>query len=205
MARLQLNKSSLAREQRNLETYARFLPSLDLKRQQLMAERAKARRLLAATEAKIRDLADDVADRLPMLANEGVDLAGLARVSAVHLGAENVVGARLPTLESVDVAVRDYARLAKPHWADAAAAALVEAARLNVRAQVEARRAALLDDALAAITQRVNLFEKVLIPRAKQNIKRIRVYLSDEAMTAVVRSKIAKRKRAEEALEERRA
>ena len=42
MARLQLNKSSLAREAAQLRSYERFLPSLDLKRQQLMAERAKA-------------------------------------------------------------------------------------------------------------------------------------------------------------------
>jgi V/A-type H+-transporting ATPase subunit D len=46
------------------------------------------------------------------------------------------------------------------------------------------------------VTQRVNLFEKVLIPRARKSIQRIRVYLSDEERAAVVRSKIAKRKQA---------
>ena len=34
MARLQLSKSALSREQKNLATYQKFLPSLDLKRQQ---------------------------------------------------------------------------------------------------------------------------------------------------------------------------
>jgi len=56
MARLQLSKSSLSREQTNLANYQKFLPSLDLKRQQLMAERVRAQRALAATHRKIADL-----------------------------------------------------------------------------------------------------------------------------------------------------
>jgi len=67
---------------------------------------------------------------------------------------------------------------------------------LRIRAQVEERRLALLEQAVKTITQRVNLFDKVLIPRARQNIKRIQIYLSDLQTAAVVRSKIAKRKRA---------
>ena len=53
-----------------------------------------------------------------------------------------------------------------------------------------------LDHAIRRTTQRLNLFDKVLIPRAKENIKRIKIYLSDMETAAVVRSKIAKRKRA---------
>jgi V/A-type H+-transporting ATPase subunit D len=40
----------------------------------------------------------------------------------------------------------------------------------------------------------VNLFEKVLVPRTRNNIRRIRIYLSDSERAAVVRAKIAKRK-----------
>ena len=62
--------------------------------------------------------------------------------------------------------------------------------------QVERRRLALLDEAVRKVTQRVNLFEKVLIPRTKEHIRKIRIYLSDAERAAVVRSKIAKRKHA---------
>ena len=60
-------------------------------------------------------------------------------------------------------------------------------------------RLVLLETAVKTITQRVNLFDKVLIPKTKSNIKDIKIYLSDEEMAAVVRSKISKRKRAAEA------
>ena len=56
-------------------------------------------------------------------------------------------------------------------------------------------RSGRLNDAVRRITQRVNLFEKVLIPQAEENIQRIRIFLSDAERTAVVRSKIAKAKR----------
>jgi V/A-type H+-transporting ATPase subunit D len=67
---------------------------------------------------------------------------------------------------------------------------------MRVRVQVEEKRLAYLEAAVKTITQRVNLFDKVLIPRARANIKRIKIYLSDEEMSAVVRSKISKKKRA---------
>ena len=38
------------------------------------------------------------------------------------------------------------------------------------------------------------LFEKVKIPETKANIKKISVYLGDEQVAAVVRSKISKKK-----------
>ena len=196
MARLQLNKSSLARESRNLLTYERFLPSLDLKRQQLMAERAKAAQTLADTRTEIERLRQEVGRSLPMLANADVDLSDLAVLTHIELATENFVGTHLPTLDRIEVDVRRYALLGTPHWVDNVAAILRDMLELKVRVQVEERRVAALDDAVKTITQRVNLFDKVLIPRTKSNIKAIKLYLSDEEMQAVVRSKIAKRKRA---------
>ena len=47
MARLQLSKSSLSKQTASLKTYKQFLPSLDLKRQELMAQRARVVQLLS--------------------------------------------------------------------------------------------------------------------------------------------------------------
>ena len=196
MARLQLSKSALSREQKNLQTYQRFLPSLDLKRQQVMAERNKAAHQLARTRDEIDAQRKSAGETNPMLANRDVDLDDLAKVSDVRLGVENVVGTRLPTLESVSVKVHDYPLMGKPFWVDSAAQMLRHMLELRIRVQVEERRLALLEQAVKTITQRVNLFDKVLIPQAQQNIKRIQIYLSDLETAAVVRSKISKRKRA---------
>ena len=52
----------------------------------------------------------------------------------------------------------------------------------------------ILGHELRITTQRVNLFEKVKIPEATENIRLIRIYLGDQQTNAVGRSKIAKGK-----------
>jgi V/A-type H+/Na+-transporting ATPase subunit D len=198
MARLALNKSSLSKLTRQLVTFERFLPSLDLKRKQLMAERARAQAALKRTGQEMAVLRESIAGRLPMLANREIELADLVRLKAARLGEENVVGTRLPVLQGVEVQLRDYGYLEKPHWVDRLSDELTSMLELHVHLTVERRRVALLEEAVRKVTQRVNLFEKVLIPRAKEHIRKIRIYLSDAERAAVVRSKIAKRKHAAE-------
>lgn len=200
MAKVSLSKSSLSAQSQLLKSYLQFLPSLDLKRKQLMGERARIRSEQQAAAAEMAALRAQVAEELPMLANREVDLTGLVRVERVELGRENVMGTWLPTLDDLQVVVRPYGYLAKPHWVEPVVSALIEMARLRVRALLAERRLALLDQAVRTVTQRVNLFDKVLIPRTRANIKRIRIALSDAERAAVVRSKIAKKKRAEEGL-----
>jgi V/A-type H+-transporting ATPase subunit D len=40
----------------------------------------------------------------------------------------------------------------------------------------------------------VNLFEKILIPRAQQNIKKIKIFLGDQLLAAVCQAKVSKQK-----------
>jgi V/A-type H+-transporting ATPase subunit D len=200
MARLALNKASLSKQTRQLNTFERFLPSLDLKRRQLMAERARERTAMARTRQASEELRETVAAQIPMLANREIDLSDLVKVKAVRLGERNVVGTRLPTLEGIDVQVREYGYLTKPHWVDRLVDELTRMLELQVQLAVQERRAALLEEAVRRVTQRVNLFEKVLIPRARANIKKIKIYLGDAERAAVVRSKLAKRKRAEQGI-----
>lgn len=196
MARLQLNKSSLAKQQTQLKSYQHFLPSLDLKRQQLMGERAKAQAEVSALQAQVERFAATVGEALPMLANEDVGLDGLVRLTDYNLAEENIVGTKLPKLERIEVQVAEYSPMAKPHWVDDVARLLHDMLEARLRVQIAMERVKILDKAVKTITQRVNLFDKVLIPGAKANIKKIGIYLDDEEMASVVRSKISKRKRA---------
>jgi len=197
MAKVALNKSALAQQNRQLKIYRRFLPALDLKRRQLIAERNKTRRAVAELNAKINARETRIGETLPMLANESVDLTGLVRVTDVQLEQENVLGAQLPKLGRIEMETADYGFLTTPHWVDNVAMELRIVLEWRVRLQIEQRRLALLEQALQKITQRVNLFDKVLIPRTQEQIKRIQIYLADAERAAVVRAKIAKRKRVE--------
>ena len=194
MARLQLSKSALSREMKQLVTFRRFLPSLDLKRRQLMAERAKARERLTATQSEIDETLRHVGEAVPMLANVNVDLTDLAKVTRVELETENIVGTRLPKVREVEIEVRPYSYMGKPHWVDRGVEDLRRMVELRLRQQIEVQRVALLEEGVKKVTQRVNLFDKVLIPRAQENIKRIKIFLGDTERASVVNSKLAKSK-----------
>ena len=195
MARLALNKASLTKLQRQLKTYKDVLPSLDLKRRQLLTEQARARKKLKGIRQQLGELEPLIANDLPMLSNQEVDLTDIVKVVGVHIVEENVVGTRLPKLEKVDIQVRQYALLGRPHWVERSVEVLTTAVDLRMQLQVAKQRQMLLNQAAQKITQRVNLFDKVLIPRAQANIKKIQIYLSDAERAAVVNSKIAKRKK----------
>ena len=196
MSRLALNKASLTRQTRQLKQYREFLPSLDLKRRQLIAEQQRARTALRALREEREALPPQVGERLPMLANLDVDLTDLVRVAGVELEEQNLVGIRLPRIVEVRLAYRPYGLLGKPQWVDPLVGLLERGLRLRIELQVAEERLRRLDDAVRVVTQRVNLFDKVLIPRTQDEIKRIRIYLADAERAAVVRSKIAKAKRA---------
>ncbi|NIO06471.1 MAG: V-type ATP synthase subunit D [Deltaproteobacteria bacterium] len=138
-----------------------------------------------------------------MLANREIALSGLVKVKSVQMDGENVVGVKLPVLTGVTFTVREYSMLAMPHWVDVLVDQLQKMTELQLRVEVAAERLRRLEHAERRITQRVNLFEKVLIPTTRDNIKKIQIFLADAERAAVVRSKIIKamRQREREALD----
>ena len=194
MAKVALNKSSLNREKRSLKTYNRYLPALELKRQQLMMERKKAEEALAQTREELADVERLVQQQLPMLARQDVPVDNLVRVTDVRLTQENIVGTSVPLVEHVEIALTPYSDLAKPHWVDYLVELLQQMVRLKIELQVRQLRHQELDKATRTTSQRVNLFSKVLIPRTRKNIQKIQVYMSDQDRASVMNAKLSKGK-----------
>ena len=125
-------------------------------------------------------------------------LSGLVRIRRIDLAEEDVLGLRLPTLRAVEFDVADYSLLATPFWIDALVTCLKDVIAYRIRLQVYRQRVTRMQAAVRRVSQRVNLFEKILIPDADKNIARIQIFLSDVERAAVVTSKIAKAKQARE-------
>jgi V/A-type H+-transporting ATPase subunit D len=196
MAIIALSKSSLQQQRDKLRLFERFLPSLELKRQQLTAEYKKALQVLAEAEQGADQASRSLSVLLPILGSSSMKLSGLIRIRRIDIAEEDVLGLRLPTLRAVEFDAADYSLLATPFWVDDLVTCLKDVATYRLRLQVYRERVARMQGAVRRVTQRVNLFEKVLIPTATQNIARIQIFLSDVERAAVVTSKIAKAKRA---------
>jgi len=199
MARLAYSKASLSKESAKLKRYKQFLPSLDLKRQQLAAERKKAQTRLQQTKLDIEQCYKKTAEMLPMLADKNILVENLVKLKQVEVGEENVVGVHVPVLDKMLVEVRPYSQFTEPHWVDQCVAQLKIMIELKIHQQIDVKRVEVLGLALKKVTQRVNLFDKVLIPQAQKDIRKIRIYLSDMDTAGVVRAKSTKQKRLKKA------
>lgn len=194
MARLQLSKSSLSQQNKRLKVFKQFLPSLDLKRKQLMLEKAKGEKILLTIKSNIENLYDTVADYLPMLSNKNIKIEELVSIKQATIEDENIVGVKLPVLKDIEFEIQQYSFFTTPHWVDNYIRIFQQMIDLKLKLNIQEKRLSILDEAICKVTQRINLFDKVLIPTAKSNIKKIQIFLSDNECAAVVRSKISKRK-----------
>lgn len=192
MARLSINKSVLHKRRSQLNNYRKVLPSLDLKRKQLTAELNRVKKQLDQDTERMAQESRDAAKRNPMLAYTAIDLESLVTVTRVHVMEKNLLGTQVPQLQQIEFKVREYGVLSKPHWVDAAVEQLQVLIRMDVALRILQEKKVRLERAVKRAVQRVNLLDKLLIPRAQADIKAIGVALADAERAAVVRSKIAK-------------
>ena len=199
MAPLLLSKATLSAQRKQLAAYRRFLPSLEMKRQQLMVTVKSCEQTLAEQQQAVLQLQQKVAEQYPMLANDRIDLDQLVVIKSVHTQRTNIVGVWIDDIVDIEFDCAPISILTKPHWVDGIQRLLQQALELEVRQLQQQKILKRLKDELLKVTQRVNLFDKVLIPEALANIRKIQIYLDDKDREAVITSKIAKNKRAAQA------
>jgi len=196
MAKVALNKSSLSKEKKRRSGFHRYLPSLEMKQKQLLGERKKLEQALHKKQQELEEHKRVVAGRFPMLASETFDLSNLVTVKNFALREESFLGLTVPVLDGIEFDHQSYGYFSRPHWFDSLKVALEDCIRAELESELLSVRLKIVRKAVKTITQRVNLFSKVLIPEATDNIKRIGLFIADQERASVVRSKIAKQKNA---------
>ena len=200
MASIKLTKNELKKQKDDLKQFQRYLPTLQLKKQQLQTVIMQIDSELQAKQmeynAKISSFDDWVAvlaENKQLLGN--LKIQNLINPDKIICKVNNIAGVKIPvfselTFKEVSYDVDDY-----PLWVDKAIVEISEVARLKCLIKTLKKQSELLNRELRLTSQRVNLFEKVKIPEAKENIRIIEIYLGDQQTSAVVRGKIAKSKR----------
>jgi V/A-type H+-transporting ATPase subunit D len=196
MALLKLSKNELKAQRDALKRYQRYLPTLQLKKQQLQLELRATEQRLERSRAEERALLDGLAPWIELLA-EPFELGAYLRLEGYETGIGNVAGVAIPTLGELRFARTLPDLFATPPWVDEALEVLEQVVRLRIEREIfEAQRARLAAE-LRTTSQRVKLFERVKIPECKDAIRRIRIALGDRMTLDVARGKIAKAKSGE--------
>ena len=196
MEKVKLTKGELKRQRDALLQYQRYLPTLQLKKQQLQMEILHQGTVLAARRTASERQARDMEVWLGLLGDPMLktDLRQWAAPVEIVTGSKNIAGVDLPVFENAKFAETEYDLFAVPAWVDTATVELQKLVSLREEIAVIGHGVAVLRQELRITTQRVNLFEKVKIPEAEEAIRRIKIYIGDQMANAVGRSKIAKRK-----------
>ena len=194
---VKLTKNELKAQKDALKRFERYLPTLQLKKQQLQSVMLQLSAQLDALEARRAAAIDGLDDWVAVFSENQTlprKLDTLVEPESVICGEENIAGVIVPVFRALKFREIDYDPGDFPLWVDTAVVKLQEIAGLDAEAKTLRRRAELLEQELRVTSQRVNLFEKVKIPEAKENIRVIGIYLGDQQTAAVVRGKIAKNK-----------
>ncbi len=198
MAKIKLTKTELKAQTDALKRFQRFLPMLQLKKQQLQSEIAGISAKADAVTAREKAERAALDAWIGLLATGAELLDGLVTVNGVKTGSANIAGVAIPTFEALDAQVREIDPWQTPAWIDDAVAAVKRIMALKCERAVYEEQRRLVQQELQTTSQRVNLFEKVKIPECKEAIRVIKIALGDEQTAAVTRGKIAKSRVPEE-------
>ncbi len=190
---IKLTKNELKAQKESLKMYRRYLPTLQLKKQQLQTE-------IRTIELRARDVRAQ-RDRLNAEFEDWIAVFGdsesfapdTVQVREVRTSVGNIAGVSIPVFSGADFERLQYDLYRTPLWVDTASDRLEKVLSLDLEARVLDEQVRLLQQELRTTTQRVNLFEKVKIPETRANIKKITVYLGDQQVASVVRGKISKK------------
>ena len=192
MAKIKLTKNELKSQKENLKMFKRYLPTLQIKKQQLQMEI----RAIDIREAEVRKkrerLFEDFNVWIGVFSEKNVFSPDFVKVKEIKTSQGNIAGVSIPVFAGAEFERKRYDLYAMPLWVDRASDRMEDMLKLDLEGDILKEQVRLLHAELRTTTQRVNLFEKVKIPETRENIRRISVYLGDQQVSAVVRGKIAK-------------
>lgn len=193
MAKTRLTKNELKKQKDNLKRFTRYLPTLELKKKQLLLEIRNIQRTMDKLQSDIDTLDTQVYEWVDLFA-EDVHLDELIKIQEIKTEQGNIAGIDIPILRETVFDDIDYDYFTTPLWIDRGIAVCKERMDLSVKLRIAEQGEAILREELRVTIQRIKLFEEVKIPEARENIRVIQIFLGDQMTAEVVRGKIAKAK-----------
>ena len=201
MAKIKMTKTELKSQQDALKQFMRFLPMLQLKKQQLQMEIRKSQARLRENEEAAEALRKNIVSWISLFSDKQAVklLSSIIEVAGVETGTANIGGVQVPVFNSITFNIREYDLVMEDSWIDDGVEAVKKIIELDEAHKIIEEQFRLLSRELKTTSQRVNLFEKIKIPECRENIRTIRIAIGNNDTAGVARSKIAKRKSQEAA------
>ena len=195
MAEVKLTKTELRVQQLKYERLKKYLPTLQLKKAMLQMEVDQAQAEIQALNLSFQDASSYVEKYSSLFTDRGSsDLFAACEVVEVKTQFENIAGVDIPIFDQVIFSPAVYSFFDTPIWFEAAIEGVKKLLTCKEKVKIAKQKKRLLEKELREVSIRVNLFEKILIPRSLDHIKKIKIFLGDQQLAAVCQAKVAKKK-----------
>jgi V/A-type H+-transporting ATPase subunit D len=193
MAKIRLTKNELKKQKDNLKRYLRYLPTLELKKKQLLVEIRRIQHEIERLDQENERAEREIRQWVDVFAEE-IDLAGYISIKEVVLEDDNIAGIEIPVFKDILFEEPEIDYYNTPLWIDTGIAVVYEQIKRRKAREIAEEQERILQDELRTTIQRIKLFEEVKIPESRENIRIIQIFMGDQMTAAVVRGKIAKSK-----------
>lgn len=193
--KIKFTRTELKQQRDALARFKRYLPTLKLKEQQVQSSIVQTRQLYKKAQDEV-DATGRTISTYDGLFNDiaGTNFQKFATPDSVRTSKYSIAGVHVPRLESIAFPKADYSLFGTAPWTDKVLADLKTLHKQEAELKILQECLDLLQAELKKVMQRVNLFEKVMIPNTQDNIRKIRIALGDQMTAGVARAKIAKAK-----------
>ncbi len=193
MQKIKLTKTELRTQKNNLKRFNRYLPILHIKKQQLQRVIEMVRVEHRRVTVEFNKLRKEMIPWIALLGEE-VGLIEILRCKKIETRIENIAGVDVPIFVAAHIEREKYDLLLTPLWVDRAVNTIDKILSLKAEEFILSERLSSLERELSITSQRVNLFEKVKIPEAKEAVRKILIFLGDQQAAAMGWARIAKNK-----------
>lgn len=195
MAQVRLTKTELREQQFRLDQLRKYLPTLQLKKALLQAEVFQAQQEIEDLTTHFDRMQERVKRFSALLSDKSAsELFSAVTITEVKKRTENIAGVEIPLFEEVIFREPTYSLIDTPVWLEPATEGVRELLNVREKVRIAREKKNALEKELREVSIRVNLFEKILIPRAQENIKKIKIFLGDMLLAAVSQAKVSKQK-----------
>lgn len=194
MAKIKLTKNELKSQKDALKRFTRYLPTLELKKKQLLVEIQRIQKEIEKLQSEYKKVESEVTAWVDVFADSTVNLTEYIKIKEIKTSTGNIAGIDIPIFENLLFEDLEYDFFIIPFWVDAALAVTKAQIKREAEWQILKKQQDIIQKELRITIQRIKLFEEVKIPEAKENIRVIQIFLGDQMTAEVVRGKIAKAK-----------
>jgi V/A-type H+/Na+-transporting ATPase subunit D len=195
MAQLRLTKNELRNQQTKLNQLLRYLPTLQLKKALLQSQVAETKQEFYRLEEELKEKQSSLEEHAALLTEWlPLDLMEFVKIKELKKHYENIAGSEVPVFDDAIFLDLNYDLFDTPIWLEGMIYGLRGLSLVRGKMIITEERRQIIEQELRQVSIRVNLFEKILIPRCEANLKKIKVFLGDQLLNSIAQAKVAKEK-----------